>query len=159
METKQVPWSGADDALADGMTQDGKSYREVAEALGRSLNSVKNRFRRKGKLHPGVTNKSRLPITARAPDEELRQEEDKNNCVITSKSSTVRTLEQALEAAKVDLAVWEVERYIANKWDMGSKLRRNDQLQVVELWQVKVWLRRRVPKELSDAADAIIKKM
>lgn len=80
---------------------------------------------------------------------------------VTVRSYTVRTLEAALETANVDLAVWEVERWIANKWDMGAKVEVDDQerLSVTELWQVKVWLRRRVAKTVADACNGLIERM
>jgi len=66
----------------------------------------------------------------------------------------ITTLEQLLEAANVDLEKWEVERWIANKWEVGAAdkaigstkegWRREDtKIKVEPLWQVKAWL---IPK-------------
>jgi hypothetical protein len=81
---------------------------------------------------------------------------------ITCKSYTVRTLDGVLETSKVDLSIWEVERWVANKWDCVAKVRsypldadgkpaknKKDalewqrQLAATELWQVKVWFKRK----------------
>lgn len=83
--------------------------------------------------------------------------------VITSRSRTIRDLPSLLAAAKVDMAVWEVERHVINKWDSVARVgpRRGGPgcLAATELWQVKAWLRRRVPKSLADAAAGIMERM
>jgi hypothetical protein len=77
------------------------------------------------------------------------------------RTNTIRTLDAALKEGKVDLKVWEVERYVINKWDQVAKKdvevegdpkkptawRR--QLAASELWQVKVWLRRKIPQQMA----------
>jgi hypothetical protein len=71
--------------------------------------------------------------------------------------SEVRTVDDALAYAEIDPAVWEVDRSVVNKWDMGYK--NNDgEADTKGLWQVKVWLRRRARKGLTDALDAIHKR-
>lgn len=70
------------------------------------------------------------------------------------------TLDELLKASGVDLAVWEVERYITNTWQMGRKDKRvslkwekgvstgfvedSGGITKAPLWQVKAWLRRKV---------------
>lgn len=77
--------------------------------------------------------------------------------VLTLKSRTVRTLDGALEAGKVDTAIWEVERWVCNKWDMGAVIdvTAGKKLAAMELWQVKVWLRRKAPKSITDGIELI----
>lgn len=81
--------------------------------------------------------------------------------VVTCRSRTIRTLSAAIKAAEVDTDVWEVERYVANKWDMGAKLgsRPDEYIAVTELWQVKVWLRKKVPSREELIADALLERM
>ena len=55
----------------------------------------------------------------------------------------VQTLEQLTAVCKIDTAIWDVERFICNKWEMGSK-DADDRPQVTALYQVKAWLRKRV---------------
>ena len=86
-------------------------------------------------------------------------EATKDGQVITLKSATVRTLEQALAVAEVDGNIWEVEKWTANKWDMAAKTatekvsdnRWQREISAIELWQIKVFLKRRMPKPVSDA--------
>ena len=94
---------------------------------------------------------------------------DGTSAVLTCNSHTVRTLEGALATAQVDLDTWEPYRWVANKWDMGAKLKSrsgsgptaeySEQLTATELWQVKVWLKRRVPYSLEVAMEAAIKRL
>lgn len=83
---------------------------------------------------------------------------DKNATVVTSQSKTVRTLADALAVAKVNLTVWEVERYIVNKWDCVAKIdvKGKKKLTATELWQVKVFLRRKVPKIIEEGVKLFL---
>lgn len=64
---------------------------------------------------------------------------------ITLPSTRIQTLEQLVEHCKIDLAVWEVERFICNKWEVGAKIgpQGKEVLTVEPLFQVKAFLRRR----------------
>jgi hypothetical protein len=67
----------------------------------------------------------------------------------------VRTLDDALKVANVDLLQWEVERHTINKWDM-ARGNQADQWDAVELWQVKVWLRKRKESVFVDPLQGLI---
>lgn len=67
----------------------------------------------------------------------------------------VKTLADLIRVCEIDTSEWEVERYICNKWEMGSVPRaiggtdegwsRPDARPIVtQLYQVKAWLRRKV---------------
>jgi hypothetical protein len=60
----------------------------------------------------------------------------------------IHTLPELLEYCKVDLGLWEVERFIVNKWEVAAK-DANGILQVEPLYQVKASLVKR--KEIVDA--------
>ena len=62
---------------------------------------------------------------------------------ISLPKTEIHTLEQLLEYAKVDQGVWTVERFIVNKWEMGS-VDQDKKPQTTPLYQVKAWLRRNV---------------
>ena len=103
-------------------------------------------------------------ITSGEPNTEITTDNTDQSTVITVKSSTVRTLDQALAAAEVDLNLWEVERWVANKWDNVAKTstekvsdtRWESEMTATELWQVKVWLRRRMPLSVATAIESIL---
>jgi hypothetical protein len=56
--------------------------------------------------------------------------------------SYVRTLEDALDKAGVDRDIWDVDRWVCNAWEMGSKDDEGN-ISVTPLWQIKVWLKRK----------------
>lgn len=119
-----------------------------------SRNAVKMKMWRLGKSPANTERKSSKS------GKSLEFKKEKNTATITSTSARIRTLEQLLEAAQVDLSVWRVDRYIVNKWEVGAKPRwadlefdhgrisgslHEEGLQVEPLWQVKAWLVRIVP--------------
>lgn len=56
----------------------------------------------------------------------------------------ISTLEELIEIAKIDLTIWTVENFVVNQWEMGFKSKSGD-AQSWPLFQVKAWLRRRIP--------------
>lgn len=77
----------------------------------------------------------------------ITQDFKKDTANLSSLSPRIKTLEDLLAATNVNLAEWEVERWVANKWEMGIRL--DESIKVEPLWQVKAWLRRR--KAFTDA--------
>jgi 3',5'-cyclic AMP phosphodiesterase CpdA len=53
----------------------------------------------------------------------------------------VRTLADLVRVCEIDTTVWEVERWVANKWEMGYKDKQSDP-GTVPLYQIKAWLKR-----------------
>ncbi len=128
-------------ALQSGLEQ-GHSVHIIAANLGRSVPSVRHKI--KTGVGPAET---KLEVTT-----------EKDHAVITSQSSTVRTLADALKTAKIDETIWEVERHIINKWDCVAKSKK-DKLIATELWQVKVWLKRKIPKLIEEGVKEFIKQI
>ena len=81
--------------------------------------------------------------------------------VITSVDYEIKTVDDALDRADVDRAIWEVERFTVNSWQVAMRMGSGDSEGVHKstLWQVKVWLRRKVKRNISDAADGLIERM
>ena len=75
----------------------------------------------------------------------------KDKAVITTKSLNIRTLEDALKEANVDLNVWEVDRHKVNSWEVTMKLKNGDKdnPQTFTNYAVSVWLKRKTPEVLS----------
>lgn len=96
---------------------------------------------------------------------------DANHRTITATTDRIITLDQFLEAFKVDLDVWVVERWVPNKWEVGRKgitkdlvwqygvldgfSRDTGQINVEPLFQIKVWLIRKVPIALEPVVQPI----
>jgi hypothetical protein len=77
---------------------------------------------------------------------------------ISLPKTRICTLEQLLEHCKVDTEVWEVERFICNKWEMAYK-DRADEGQVMPLFQVKAFLKRNKSVDFArQALERLIEK-
>jgi hypothetical protein len=123
------------------------SIRGAARLLGVCQKTARHHLRR-----------SEQPVVASAAvssRETFTVDQSEQSQTITSVSSTVRTLEDALRAANVDLLVWEVDRHTINKWDMARGTK-DDRWDAVELWQVKVWLKRRKVSVFVDPLQSLI---
>lgn len=59
--------------------------------------------------------------------------------VSNARNSQIKTLDQLLSAAEVDLEKWEVERYVANVWNVFSNATGHQ-----DLWQVKANLKKKL---------------
>lgn len=55
-------------------------------------------------------------------------------------TSNPRTLAELVAACQIDLDVWEIERWVANKWEMGYK-DADKSAHTKPLFQIKVWLK------------------
>ncbi len=84
------------------------------------------------------------------PEEKLKLDLGRLSGTVTSVMHNIRTLEDLLAFAKVDTAVWEVERHTINKWEVGAK-DKEKRVRVTPLYQIKVWLR----KKKGDARDVV----
>lgn len=80
------------------------------------------------------------------------QEQTEDTWNIHLPSTRIHTLDELIAHFAVDLSVWEVDRFVANKWEMGYK-DASAQAQVEQLFQVKAWLRKK--KHVSDAKQEI----
>lgn len=157
-------------ALATMMLKDGDGCGKDHETLSRYI----RRFRAKGTLE-GPRHVGQGGDSKQKKNEGLSVDESKNQLCISVESHQIKTVDDALKAAKVDNELWEVERYLINKYEVAAKdreqdlkfkkgvmtgyaIRRNKFL-LQPLWQVKVWLKRRVPKAVSDGIDLLMKRI
>lgn len=90
--------------------------------------------------------------------EGLRYEESGQTAHLTTVSREIKTLDDALAYAEVDTDKWEVERYLVNSWEMASK-DADKRPQVTPLWQVKVWLKRRLKSAVEAALEHLIERI
>ena len=141
-------WSTTEEETLKFNKEAGLSAKEIAKEMGRTLNQIECKWRNL---------RSRQVIETR--EENLEKLETTDSTVITSQSHTVRTLAGALKAAEVDLSIWEVEKHTINKWDCVAKLKKKDKLVATELWQVKVWLRRKVPKMIEEGVKLFLNQI
>ena len=77
---------------------------------------------------------------------------------ISLPKTRIHTLEGLLEYCKVDLSLWEVERFICNKWEVGARDAKGN-IQVSPLFQVKAFLRKRKETEAIQKEIENLKKL
>jgi hypothetical protein len=96
------------------------------------------------KLAMGLSGPYKDPgAVSRPPVDELRQSDEINgdNWTISLPKTRICTLDQLVEHCKIDLQIWEVERFVCNKWEVGAKV--NDKLVAEPLFQIKAWLKQK----------------
>lgn len=64
----------------------------------------------------------------------------------------IQTLDELIAHCKIDLSIWEVERFICNKWEVGANLG-GDKITVEPLFQIKAFLKKK--KEIVSARKEI----
>lgn len=146
----------------------GASQRKVAQALGCSYYAVREATRA-GLPPPGQP-------TSEPTSEPYRYEESSNGNAAVSGIVPHCSLERFLVDSRVDLSVWTVERYVINSWEMGRRDRRVELdyqdgaatgsvrdtglIAKEQLYQIKVWLTRRVEERgLEQLREAVIAAM
>ncbi len=76
---------------------------------------------------------------------ELHVSVDDSQQSLTYEGTRIRTLDDLLVYTQTDTRVWEVERHVINKWEMGTKI--GGEILTSPLYQIKVWLRRKVVEQ------------
>jgi hypothetical protein len=134
-------------AVANKDTKDINSYRKIQKFLkcdGTTAQKI-NRLL-----------KDLTPVTVDNGEEKASLTETSeitgDKWVLTLPKTRIHTLEQLVEACEIDLNFWHVDRFIANKWEVGAK-DAFDVVQVTPLFQIKAFLSRK-PK---DSAGETIK--
>jgi hypothetical protein len=90
--------------------------------------------------------------------EKWETSESHGNFSIISNGRTIRTAEEAIRKADVDMDEYYVHEQSVNSWTTPISDPAGN-VTVVENWQVKVVLRRRMPKPVSDGLKSIIKNL
>lgn len=124
----------------------GLSNEVIAGIVGCSDGTV-SKIRRKLPPIPGKV----LPSTIPTETNEINGDEWK----ISLPKTRIHTLEELVEFCKVDLSIWEVDRFICNKWEMAAKLGEDSDQEVVvtPLFQIKAFLKKK--KEIVSARKEI----
>lgn len=90
--------------------------------------------------------------------EGMRWEDKGPTATLCVTSPRIKTLPDALAHGEVDTEIWEVDHYEINSWEMGYRTDEGTGARL-PLWQVKVWLKRRVVSSLHKALEALIERM
>ncbi len=113
---------------------------------GRSMNAIRFKLE--------ALKKNPQPILQRDGVQVREVSDDERAISVTSE--TVRTLEQLIQAARIDTEEWEVTNWKPNKWDQAQK-QADGSIKVVELWQVSATLKRKnAEKQLLSVKEDIL---
>jgi hypothetical protein len=99
----------------------------ASKVLGRSASTLSHRW---------------SLIKARDPQSAPRETEPTEQTVETAVRNRITSLDDLLRESKTDLELWEVERHVINKWEVGAKHPTTGKILTEPLWQVKAWLKK-----------------
>lgn len=105
---------------------------EIQASEIEELLSLARSVKRQPQDEPAAPAQSEEPAPPRASGRRVETRQDEGDLVLDG--TQIRTLDELLEAAHVDLKEWRVAKWISNTW--------------AENWQVKAWLERRLSAEV-----------
>ena len=135
--------SVSDSQIIRALEASGGNKEKAARSLNMPSSTLKSRCSRMG-----------MPDSARG---EYAETITDNERVIEYKGARFNTVEEALAYADVDQSIWEVDRIVVNGWDVTANV--NNKLETIQNKQIKIWLKRRLPKTITDAAEELIERM
>lgn len=144
-------WKEEDIERLKTMLGNGIGAKEIDDQTGWGLVRIQNKMYRMGLQEQKGT-------TEQSSGEYIKYNESNKTATLVSVDRNIKTPADALEYAEVDLRIWEIDRFTTNKYEQASKDEEGN-INVVELWQVKVWLKRKISlseqKSLDYLKDAI----
>ena len=147
--SNRKPWTAVEIEEIRELQKEGLTRRAIAEKLGRSYNSVTNKIQSLGGKHDNLPeDNSREKFTHTVKDD---------TADIVSVSKKIRTPAQAIEAAQIDLSIWDIDRTTVNSWEAMGKT--DDGLQTITLWQIKIQLKRKAPEFITGALDNLFERI
>lgn len=111
------------------------SQRAAAASLNMPISTFRGRLRKAGKL---------LGSTS-----QVKKQESEGSTTVTASGSSIRTVEELLEAAQIDLDEWEILESTVNAWGNEDS----------QSFQVKVRLKRKVPIAVTEAVDGLLESL
>jgi len=117
-----------------------KSIKRMSEEIGCTRRTVAGHWDR---LY--ASGEVGRPRRQRGQTDNIQHRTDFRRDEVVAEFSNVRivSLEDLLATAQVDLNVWEVDRHVVNKWEVGAR-GEGGSIEVEPLYQVKIWLKRKV---------------
>ena len=116
-----------------------KQYKQFRPHWEESLQPLITQLRQ----HPKHIQKHYLELILKSANSgnEITLDKNKQGATLTSKrSSRIKTIDDLIRECKIDTDVWEVDRYVVNKWEVGSNV--DGQIIVEPLFQIKAWLKK-----------------
>ncbi len=85
-------------------------------------------------------------------------DESGDNLTIDYHGPYLGTKDEFLAQCGIDLAIWEIERIVANGWEVTGKKKQDgeDRIWKSANKQIKVWLKRKAPKFIQEGIEALL---
>ena len=95
------------------------------------------------------------PIKDNKTKTDFRFKEENNKAEVSTKTKVrIKTLGDLIKVCEIDTSVWDIERWICNKWEVG--VNNDGVIETEPLYQVKAWLKKNKPLiELNHIKDEI----
>lgn len=149
--------------------------REVGEATGLTTHTAWSIRRRIGVasnptgIRPGIGGTSH-PASVKPGEREIDETVAGDQKCVTVKSCDLRTVEQVLAFAKIDVKVWRVVKVVTNSWEVtmrtgvtsttdGDTTKSKHDVNTYTNFQIKLWLERVVPAVMEDAIGLVLASM
>lgn len=118
------------------LRKEGYSRREISKRTNIGQTTVQ-------KYSKAVKDVSKPDDIPKSNGEKVEVKFENNEGTIEAYSNRILTLEDLLAASKVDTLIWNVERYVVNKWEVGAA-GPDKKIVVTPLFQVKANLVRKI---------------
>ena len=148
-KTTAVPYDQRQEILRVHQLDPARSARKIAKDFNLHHKTISRILRDSPVSCERPESKYEVPLTENLVETSVM---DGDSWTITLPKTRICTLEQLVEHCQIDLRIWEVERWVCNKWEMGYKDKAGE-AQVEPLFQVKAFLKKR--KEMEAALREI----
>lgn len=129
------------------------SAAKIAQTLGLTIDHVRLHLARWTGAQAYQVNQPAPSLTPPpAPEShprgaELQVSGNDQDQAISYRGSRIKTIEDLLAFSQTDTSIWEVEKHVINKWEVGAKDPASGGILTEPLFQLKLWLRRRVVEQ------------
>ena len=131
--------------LESGITD----IKEIVKKTGYSYDTVKKARQRWRKARRKAQEKAQSSIST---------SQTKDSKSIECNDRRITSLDDLIEHCKIDLDEWEIERHTVNKWEVGAKHPTLGTITTSPLFQVKAFLKKRVPT-VYDRVEVLMEKL
>lgn len=162
-----IPWTEKEREYLIQQVQAGRHPRDVLPELKerfghyRTMNAVVGQLKEISYAGSTQTTKGGHSDVGTLFKQKWRETRERDTWIIEAADDRICTVDDAIKKAGVDTAIWEVEKVVVNGYDVTMKLKRNGEEKPFrsQNQQIKIVLRRKVPKPIADASAELIERM
>ncbi len=104
---------------------------------------------------------SPMPINEKPDQKNIHKDFGEEEGTVTTKSLNIQTVEDAIKVSNLDLNKWEIYRHNINTWEVtiGGNKTHSGLPETYTNFQVKLWVRKRIPEVKETALNNIIDRL